>query len=233
MFRFRSKAVLRPAYHFARRSRLRFRSAYDRRTLERDFPFLSDTGVKSEVEETLRQPYGQYITEVSSPIHAASFEASVFLALLCRGLQPARVLDLGSGFSSFVFRHTLPDAHEVLSMDDDAAWLERTRQFLVQHGAGVNGLEEWNPIALESPNGFDMVFYDLGSMNTRAEYLERVVDACRRWQATLVIDDAHQRLFRRKLNRELRGVECQVYVTWPFTRDSYDRYSLVLHGWPD
>jgi hypothetical protein len=63
---------------------------------------------------------------------SVSVELAVFLDVLCRLIEPDRILDLGSGFSSFVLRRHLASrdvgVHSVIwSIDDSPEWLEQTR----------------------------------------------------------------------------------------------------------
>ncbi|MDP2727812.1 MAG: hypothetical protein Q8P59_09750, partial [Dehalococcoidia bacterium] len=74
--------------------------------LQRDFPQLRDyRGLARECREKLLPYYGQYTSRVSIDYMAVSLELSAFLMVLCERFRPSSILDLGSGFSSFVFRY--------------------------------------------------------------------------------------------------------------------------------
>ena len=66
---------------------------------------------------------------------------------ICQVLAPARVLDLGSGFSSLALRHyaaSAAHAVRVVSVDDDPRWLDTTRDYLEAHGHSEGELRLWS-----------------------------------------------------------------------------------------
>jgi len=65
----------------------------------RDYPRLARS-----LEPEVKPYYDLYTSRFNAPWMAASLELSVFTLALCRLLRPARLLDLGSGFSSVVLR---------------------------------------------------------------------------------------------------------------------------------
>src|SRR5689334_15482328 len=69
------------------------------------FPFLEGYEASATaMRERLLPDYRTYTRNVSPDPIAISLELSVFLAVLCDRERPGAILDLGSGFSSFVFR---------------------------------------------------------------------------------------------------------------------------------
>ena len=58
-----------------------------------------------EYSSELMEKYIDYTTNVSDIIFPASMRCSVFLICMYEVLQPKRVLDLGSGFSSYALRY--------------------------------------------------------------------------------------------------------------------------------
>jgi hypothetical protein len=56
------------------------------------------------LREQIALKHAAYIREVSSPEMAMSLELAHFLLGWCLWKQPKHLLDLGSGFSSYVFR---------------------------------------------------------------------------------------------------------------------------------
>jgi predicted O-methyltransferase YrrM len=74
-----------------------------------------------------------YVTSISAHDMAASPGTVAYLYRLCDHLQPARILDLGSGLSSAIFRKWVNDRDrdcEIVSVDDNEEWIGRTRDFL-------------------------------------------------------------------------------------------------------
>ena len=82
------------------------------------------------------------VTFSRSPKPPTPFPSTaVFLRVLCREIGPAAVLDLGSGFSSFVLRsYDDGGGARVTSVDDSETWLARTAQFLESRGVPTDQL---------------------------------------------------------------------------------------------
>src|SRR3977135_3134813 len=58
----------------------------------------------AESRRVLEPLYARYVESVSSPVWALSLETAAVVHALCSLTRPDAVLDLGSGFSSAVFR---------------------------------------------------------------------------------------------------------------------------------
>lgn len=80
------------------------------------------------VPDPIKKAYVRYITEISG--RAIAWELVEYLDQLMLWLKPKRVLDLGSGFTSYFFRQY---PTEVWSVDHDPKWLEVTRELLEHH----------------------------------------------------------------------------------------------------
>ena len=94
----------------------------------------------------LAAAHAAYTSSVSSPDMAVSLETASYLLAACRIMQPASILDLGSGFSSYTLRTYARDAKvacAVTTVDDEPAWLERSREFLHAQGLDARGLATW------------------------------------------------------------------------------------------
>src|SRR3954454_24674549 len=94
----------------------------------------------------LRAIHQEYIQSVSTAGMAVSLETAVYLLHLCRATSDTSVLDLGSGFSSYVLRRYAAEAGhavQVPSVDDDAHWPERPAEFLRQQQCDAGGLSQW------------------------------------------------------------------------------------------
>ena len=110
---------------------------------------------------------------------------------LCRTLRPSSVLDLGSGFSSYVlalYASTATALVKVVSVDTDAEWLGRTAGFLDRQGLGNRStlalLDEL------TPGRFDLVFHDLAGGETRERMMGEVCDRLTP-DGVAVFDDMH------------------------------------------
>jgi len=187
-----------------------------RRIAERDaarlrqrFPFIASyAGASAPVAQRLAAPYADYIARVSPDPIAIARPLATFLGVLCEQLRPRRILDLGSGFSSYAFRACSDQAAAIWSIDQQRAWLDKTRGFLQRHGADTPHLATWDDFIATSPAPFDLVLQDFATLDVRVRMLDRVIDLCRPG-GLLVIDDMHVPGYRRATLRALdrRGLD--------------------------
>lgn len=141
-------------------------------------------------DRAIRLAYQRYVTSVSHPAHAISLQLAFYLWELMEERQPRRVVDLGSGFSSYVFRlyATRRDPTMVVwSVDDDADWLQRTRRFLIEERLPTSGTVLWDAF---NERGFDCVLHDLGTMDTRQATLSDALSLVHA-DGVAVLDDLH------------------------------------------
>jgi len=183
----------------------------------------------SAIEPEVKPYYDLYTSRFNSPWMAASLELSVFTLVLCRLLRPARLLDLGSGFSSVVLRLYQREAShspEVWSVDTSAAWLGMTRKVLEWLELPTDRLATWREFAANGHAAFDFILHDLGSILTRCNTLRRVVSLAAPG-AVLVIDDANYRKVWRHARRLLARQGIPHHDVGAATRDRYGRFALL------
>ena len=117
--------------------------------------------------------HAQYVATISDTAHAISLELARFILEVASEDHAKRLLDLGSGFSSYVLRAYAAGVPGAVawSVDDDPAWLEKTRAFLVSEGLSTEHLYNWSEfLTLASTNGpgtFDLVVHDLSTVRSR------------------------------------------------------------------
>jgi hypothetical protein len=184
----------------------------------------------------IRSVYKQYTSEVSSPVAAISWELASYLWSSLWAYRPTEVLDLGSGFSSFLFRlfakTQAENGHacQVISIDDNSDWLERTREFLEAEALPTQQLWLWDDYIQRRP-AFSpgLVLYDLGHSKVRINTLPAVVGLCQA-NTRLVADDVQKPLIREALLKvvQSRQLRCQDLIS--VTYDRYGRYSWLIHG---
>jgi predicted O-methyltransferase YrrM len=178
----------------------------------------------------LEGPYRRYVTTVSSPAYAISLPLASFLMRLADERRPGRLLDLGSGFSSYVFRRYAAAAGpgvEVYSVDDDASWLAKTRAYLTREGVATENLIEWERLA-DRGTGFDLVLHDLGTVASRFETVPRALELVTPG-GLLVLDDLDVTPYRHRIAKLVEDEAVRAEDVTPETLDERGRYSWVLH----
>jgi predicted O-methyltransferase YrrM len=136
----------------------------------------------------LYDPWLDYVTNVSAPDMAVSLETACLLLHLCRTRNPKRILDLGSGFSSYVLRlHAGKVGANVTSIDTDADWLAKTGKYLAEHGLSNGDLRLLDDFIAEP--AYDLVFHDIGNGALRNKMASFAADHCAP-RGVVVFDDA-------------------------------------------
>jgi predicted O-methyltransferase YrrM len=211
--------------------RQRFEALRGEVRLKGRFPQLRDyESLAGPHRDQLRPYYETYVSQFSDPGWAISLELSVFLLTLCQLLQPQRLLDVGSGFSSFVFRHYAAHATpqpQVWSVDDSAEWLEKTVSYLKQNGLPADNVCQWQPFVDGGPGKFDLILHDMAFGQRRMEELPSVLDLCKP-TGVVVLDDVHIESYHGYAMKILNKRRLIHYSLKSFTVDSFNRYSELV-----
>ncbi|HCZ34638.1 MAG TPA: hypothetical protein DHV26_01780 [Cytophagales bacterium] len=183
----------------------------------------------SKAAQKLKPYYEQYITHVSRADMAMSLELAAFVFALCVKKGYKNLLDLGSGFSSFVYRLYASEqvGVQVLSVDDDAQWLEKTKSYLRQHGLPDAGMLTLDQFLQQPVTKFDCVLHDLNFVEVRINYVQHVLDATAN-SGVLILDDVHKPDYLYLVLDMLKQKSISVYDLKPVTLDSYNRYALAV-----
>jgi len=216
---------------FARVVRER-RDRRDLAVLERALPGFDTIHATARTARSELDPaWRTYVTTVSTPVMAASVELSAFILAVARISRPRRIVDLGSGFTSYVVRRHARETGgvTVVTADDNAEWLERTRAFLASNGLATDGMLTWDELAASSPEPFDLVVHDLGSMAVREAALPRVLELTAP-RGLLILDDIDHPKARRyhELAPEIcRRAGRRFVLARTLTLDGYGRYAAM------
>ena len=219
----RAVRILRGAYWA-------FEGSRDRQRLEDRLPGLRALWTASAplLAAELSPVYRAYVSTVSTPRMAISLELATFLLALCKMTRPQRLLDLGSGFSSYVFRRyqsSSGHAVEVCSVDRSERWLDQTRLFLSAQGLQTANMETWEAFSTRSAAPYDIIFYDLGK--GRHEFLPAALPFRNR-SGLFVLDDFQILRYRKAVRRSLRGKPYVLFSLSSYTRDRYLRFSALV-----
>lgn len=180
----------------------------------------------------LAPAHEDYCSRVGHPVHAASIELTALMLALVERRQVRRVVDLGSGFTSWALRQYKRDTGadlDIWSVDDSPEWLAKTRAFLAETGLDDDQLRVWSEFIEEDGHAgtFDLVLHDLGFMDTRFKALDKA-SALARPGGLVVLDDMHKPDFRDKALAQLEARGQAAYSLKVLTRDSLTRYAYLL-----
>lgn len=182
--------------------------------------------------DNIKQKHREYISGISSPDMALSLQTSLFLLHYCILYKPHRLVDLGSGFSSYVLRLYQKMYRQeniiVFSVDDHVEWLLKTQQFIVQNQLDSNNIVNLEAfIQMNNKDYFDLVFLDLNFVEQRKKYLQYSIDIINE-KGILIVDDVHKVDFLREVKKivylnNLRCIDIKRY-----TLDEFGRFALGL-----
>lgn len=184
----------------------------------------------AEIEADHAAAHEDYCARIGHPVHAASLELVGILLGLTEALDARRVVDLGSGFTSFALRRFAADRPEleVHSVDDSAEWLEKTRSYLAENSLSDDNLWHWPEFAAADRKGtFDLVLHDMGFMDTRFRELEPVLDLARPG-GLVILDDTHKPDFREQALEVVAQRGHAAYSLKAITRDRLTRYAYLV-----
>jgi hypothetical protein len=184
-----------------------------------------------ELQGELEPTYSRYVKEVSDPAWAASIQLGAFLWHVSRVTEPTSILELGSGFTSYVFRRYAEEhgGVTVLSADNSEEWLRKTAEFLSDVGSRDDGLillDNLDEVAVE--RGYGLVFNDV--LGTLRADMTAAAMRFRSPEGIVVVDDAHREPDRWSVFKCARHDGLEVYDLRPWTIDVHGRWALLVAG---
>jgi hypothetical protein len=184
-------------------------------------------------ENEIRSVYEEYVNSVSSPIAAISIELALVSWQILNKMQPKIILDLGSGFSSYLFRlYQSKNANSkvsclVYSCDDSEQWLQRTYDFLKNKNLSTSGLFLWNEFLEKNSNVRpDFILHDIGHPRMRIQTLRVVIDMCH-CGTILLLDDIQKENIRQAVLTHVKTKELRCYDLSKLTFDKFGRYAWL------
>lgn len=216
-------------------SRLRQRGegCLDRKRFLDKFPGFGDFYIsnKGPLVEMITPYYRDYVSSVSTEIMAASFELSLFLLIFSEFTRPTRILDFGSGFSSFILRfysfNIAEKKPQIWTIDDSPEWLAKTSDFLKKHNIAPGNLFPMEEIQNLKKNSFDLIFYDFGAFDIRTSTLDFALSLLSK-KGNIIIDDMHAADYAFFVKDVARQRKMDSISLRYFTHDKFNRFSYLL-----
>lgn len=158
--------------------------------------------------------FADYTSGVPEPLMVVSLKTAEYLYRLCIERQPRRILDLGSGFSSWLFRQYAERSEqtvEVVSVDSEQQWLDKSADYCRTR----NGFMLWDTFC-QTDSLFDLVFVDYAGGETRNAIMQAAVDRVAPL-GCIVFDDMHDVTHQRAAVKA-----CEWLVVRNITADTKD-----------
>ena len=181
---------------------------------------------------SIKSEHKVYIEHISSPEMAMSLELAYFIMNYCIEYKPKRLLDLGSGFSSFVFRMYQNNFKEmdiiVYSIDDNNNWLIKTKDYLNKQNLKIDNLHNLEDFKiLNLKEYFDLILLDLNFVEIRKEYLNFSMNLLSK-NGLLIVDDVHKVEFLREVKKAAKINEFKLSNIKLSTIDKLGRFAIAL-----
>jgi predicted O-methyltransferase YrrM len=201
---------------------------YEASKFKRDLPTVAAAldGVGEDHE--LRVVYDRYVADISSWDWAVAWRTALALGALCNTLRPRRILDLGSGFSTYVECRWAQQAQtetQIVSVDDSPDWLETTRGFLAGQSLSCElvGRAELGSLP---DSTFDLAFDDIGRIEQRADAIDTLVRVMAPG-GIVVLDDMNVRGYRADVRARLKRAGWPLYSLRRQTIDQRGRFAML------
>ncbi len=207
----------------------RIQGTVDLRRIKAQHPGIEHALFDNTPQAALRAAYDDYTSTVSTAEMAVSWPTAVLLYNLCDFLRPSSVLDLGSGFSTFVFCTWAAKAAsgtDIVSVDDSDVWMQRTREFLRERNLEVPRLIGLTDFERGEVANFDLAFHDLGRLEVRIEWLPAVLRAVNR-TGLVVLDNVHVHTYRQQALHQLSTTGWRSLSLRTLTLDDKGRFAAL------
>ncbi|HRE73106.1 MAG TPA: hypothetical protein PLR45_00350 [Flavobacteriales bacterium] len=176
--------------------------------------------------------YRKYIEEISSAEMAASLELSQFIFEFVENKKPLKIVDMGSGFSSFVIRFYQklhPELSiECFSVEDDSSWQDKTIKYLEEKNVSAeNILSPDDFFKRITSTYFDLIILDLNFVEVRKKYISPCLNILRKG-GFLIIDDVHKVEFLREIKKTAKKAELPLLNLEKITKDRFGRFAVMI-----
>ncbi len=169
----------------------------------------------------LRDAYDSYVTTVSPPAMALSWEALEAISEVLSDRNPKRILEYGSGISTYLLASYGRQIGSVIqSYDSDQEWTEKTLEFLRRYE-----LDSWASVQysdlVEPEAPADFVLWDFDKNPKRVDLMnDAYANLCD--GGVMYVDDTHSREIANAMHK-LRGNVLRIVP-----RDGFGRYGVFI-----
>jgi predicted O-methyltransferase YrrM len=188
-----------------------------------------DYRINSAAFDLLRPSHTLYVTTVTTPDIAISLEMSSFVWTLCEMYSPRVMVDLGSGYSSFMLRMWAGLQEQrslVVSIDDNEEWLKKSIKFCEDHHKNTDGFLMHSDTRVDLLKGIDFVLHRFGNLNTRKATLKYALSLLNH-DGLILLDDIHKYHYADYVTKLLSSTELVHLDVERLTRDSFGRYGVL------
>lgn len=146
---------------------INFLGKWDKSFLQSKFSQLEiDSEIEILWDNQISEAYEDYVTNFSNKSEPIRPEGIKNILRFCFLFKPKKLIDFGSGFSSYIFRlykSKFNPSSVVFSVDDNKEWLSVTRDFLKKYECDSENLFLFSNFIKKVDSKFDLILNDFSS----------------------------------------------------------------------
>lgn len=196
-------------------------------------PNASLTGIKQEDLITIESVHREYCNSYSDDIFSISNRASVAIYNLICFCKPPVILDLGSGFTTWLSYYAARNSGNtaIISVDSSNTWIARNKEFLRKQNvdSAIINYETFKECPPDLPYG-SFIINDIGdpdNFSLRESSLSLLTDYVKNG-AVLFLDDIHKPSVKNAALKFIRENNFRFQDLCTATFDHFGRYSWLI-----
>jgi len=183
------------------------------------------------MNKQINKQFRKYTKTISTRTMAISLELATYMWKEINERKSVKILDLGNGFSSFVFRYyqknNAPDNCRVISVDTSKDWLVKSTKFLSDNKLSTDEIYTFDEFKILPKEKYDFILYDLGNMITRGENLPYVLSLAD-VKSPVIVDDVHKLIYSEIVEVVADNFNKSLNYLKDETLDDFGRYASVI-----
>ncbi len=166
----------------------------------------------------------------TNPEMAASYPCCSYLLALYDTIKPKRILELGSGISSYCLRLFKKENNldtEIYSIDTSKLWLSKAIEYCKLHQLDISNFFTWDQFK-DYQGTFDLIFVDIDNSTNRYLYFQPIFDQFSKKGTIILFDDMHKGNISNPFQAIIKGREYAELDISDLTTDEYNRFSKLI-----
>ena len=207
------------------------RHHYQARRVQRRFPALARSNAPGpSIQEELRSAHEAFTQDDDDIATGTSYELALFLWRLCDTLHPHHILEIGTGFSSYVIRRwaSMHFAITTTTLTSSEHSLRATHSFLHFHNLDTSSLSLFTSVHGRPTGPFDLILHSLREPPHTAPSASLLTSTHPPPSALLIIDSPGTTQPLQQPSRGLPRVSFNQFEILTWTKGTAQQRSLLL-----
>jgi len=178
----------------------------------------------------IRKKHKIYTSIYSNKVMAISSELTNYLWYYLVNNKPTKILDLGSGFSSWLFRFYQKEINQnaiITTVDTSKTWLDTTKLFLERSKLNTDNLYLFDDFIELKKYKQDLILYDMDATSNRFSRFPEIL-TYKRKNGVMIVDDMHNIEYHNSVINYCTENNLNINNLQDSTLDSYGRYAIEI-----